>query len=729
MSTNFYYVLLLFVMPVFVQAQIIGTTGEKDTLYIKEVVIIASRFQERKEDVSQQVELVHANRLQQLNAASTADVLQQTPGILVQKSQLGGGSPMLRGFEASRVLLVVDGVRLNNAIYRAGHLQNAITMDNLALDRVEVGFGPGGVSYGSDALGGVIHFHTKDPQLNNTSLNALTRYSSAANESTISFNVNYGNRNKASFTNITWSSFGDLRQGAYQLKTDTWKTPFYVEHQTTDVVNTNDNPYVQKKSGYQQLDILQKVLFKGNEKLAHLLNFQFSTSTDVPRYDRLAQLQSNGTPQYAEWYYGPQKRLLGSYQLQFKGLQGLFNQSNITAAYQFIEESRHDRRLNNSSKNNRTEMLNIFSLNADFNKTLKKHELSYGLELVNNDVNSSAHALNINTAIKTSLSTRYPDGGSQLFSAGIFFSHRWEINKKWLLADGLRLSYSDLNSKFRDQTFFPFPFNTVTQNNTALNGNVSLLYKPDNNWHLSILGSTGFRVPNVDDLSKVFESVPGSIIVPNPDLKPERTYNTEMTIGRRFDNQTTFSMNGFYTWYEDAITTQPFLFNGQSAMMYNGVLSKVTANVNAQKAYIYGFSGDVSILLIKNLKFRSNATYTYARITSTNPEQALDHIPPFFGMSSMSYYNNKYHVEFSVQHNGAKRLADFNPNGEDNLPQATPTGMPAWTILNIRTGYQLSKAFKIQMALENILDQNYRVFASGISAPGRNFIVSLRGNY
>jgi hemoglobin/transferrin/lactoferrin receptor protein len=134
-------------------------------------------------------------------------------------------------------------------------------------------------------------------------------------------------------------------------------------------------------------------------------------------------------------------------------------------------------------------------------------------------------------------------------------------------------------------------------------------------------------------------------------------------------------------------------------------------------------------LFIKNLKFRSNATYTYARITSTNPEQALDHIPPFFGMSSMSYYNNKYHVEFSVQYNGAKSLEDFNPNGEDNLPQATPTGMPAWTILNIRTGYQLSKAFKIQMALENILDQNYRVFASGISAPGRNFIVSLRGNY
>jgi hemoglobin/transferrin/lactoferrin receptor protein len=702
-------------MPVFVQAQIIGTTGEKDTLYIKEVVIIASRFQERKEDVSQQVELVHANRLQQLNAASTADVLQQTPGILVQKSQLGGGSPMLRGFEASRVLLVVDGVRLNNAIYRAGHLQNAITMDNLALDRVEVGFGPGGVSYGSDALGGVIHFHTKDPQLNNTSLNALTRYSSAANESTISFNVNYGNRNKASFTNITWSSFGDLRQGAYQLKTDTWKTPFYVEHQTTDVVNTNDNPYVQKKSGYQQLDILQKVLFKGNEKLAHLLNFQFSTSTDVPRYDRLAQLQSNGTPQYAEWYYGPQKRLLGSYQLQFKGLQGLFNQSNITAAYQFIEESRHDRRLNNSSKNNRTEMLNIFSLNADFNKTLKKHELSYGLELVNNDVNSSAHALNINTAIKTSLSTRYPDGGSQLFSAGIFFSHRWEINKKWLLADGLRLSYSDLNSKFRDQTFFPFPFNTVTQNNTALNGNVSLLYKPDNNWHLSILGSTGFRVPNVDDLSKVFESVPGSIIVPNPDLKPEQVKAGELTAERRFQNGL-LRVSLFHEDKYDALISQTFATD--TAIPYDSGICTRTGgcsfiqNVEHIRTRGLEMSTQWQDAFVHGLDLQGSATFTDAEVMANDGAPSTignkpTRIPKNMFKAVATYHQGK-HLTYSLAARYSGRQYTNLSNSDINPD--TFGGASNFFIMDAKANYQFADRYTVSVGMDNI--NNCKSFVS-----------------
>lgn len=723
-------VLLLMAVPCFVQAQTLNPESKKDTVGLKEVVIVESRFPEKKGDVVQRVELISANKLRQLEAISTADVLQQTPGILVQKSQLGGGSPILRGFEANRILLVIDGVRLNNAIYRSGHLQNAITVDNLSLDRVEVGFGPSAVAYGSDALGGVIHFHTKLPQLNDISLNVLSRYSSAADERTIGFNLNYGGNKWASFSTVTFQTLEDLRQGAYQLKTEAWKTLFYVQSQTSpDVVLANDNPYVQRQSNYEQFNVLQKILFKPSERVSHLLNLQFSTSRNVPRYDRLQLQNSSGALQYAEWYYGPQKRLLSSYTLQLKDFSGLFDRANITAAYQYVQESRHDRRLNNSSRNNRIEQVNIFSLNADFNKGIDKHDLSYGLELITNSVRSTAYTLNVNTGIQSALSTRYPDAGSQIFSAGIFLHHRFKISEKLSLSDGLRLSYSDLNSKFEDKTFFPFPFNSVNQNNLALNGNVGLLYKPDVNWFVSVIGSTGFRVPNIDDLAKVFESTPSSIIVPNPNLKPERTYNTEIAVGKKINYQTSFSISGFYTWYENAITTQPFLFNGQSVVIYDGLPSNVTANVNGQKAYLYGFSGDLSILLAKYLVFKSNATYTYARITSTTPELPLDHIPPFFGMASLKYDRDKYDAEFFVRYNGAKKLADYNPYGEDNLPQATPEGMPSWLTWNIRTGCQLSQKLKLQLTLENILDQNYRVFASGISAPGRNLIVSLRGNF
>ena len=65
----------------------------------------------------------------------------------------------------------------------------------------------------------------------------------------------------------------------------------------------------------------------------------------------------------------------------------------------------------------------------------------------------------------------------------------------------------------------------------------------------------------------------------------------------------------------------------------------------------------------------------------------------------------------------------------DNFGNATIQGMPAWITFNFRGAYQVQKNLQVQMALENILDVNYRVFASNISAPGRNFVVTLRGAF
>jgi hemoglobin/transferrin/lactoferrin receptor protein len=727
---NKQYLIAFFLLSPFVLKAQSQKINLADTTKLDEVVV-SSRFPEKKENVAQAVQVISGARLKQMNAISTADVLQQTPGISVQKSQLGGGSPVIRGFEANRILLVVDGVRMNNAIYRGGHLQNSITIDNNSLDRIEVAFGSSSVFYGSDALGGVVHFYTKKPILNTISGSALTRYSTAANERTASLNFNFGQKKWAANTSVTYSKIGDLRQGAnnYKPGTDNWKNRYYVEHRNgQDVIINNPKPEVQKHTGYNQVDLLQKFLYKNSEKITQVLNLQYSNSGDVPRYDRLAQLQNN-QPRYAEWYYGPQRRFLSSYQVQLSNFRGIFNESNITAAYQNLQESRHDRRLNNSNLSNRIEDVNIFSLNADFNKTFAKHVLGYGIELNHNDVQSSANTLNIATGNKSALDTRYPDGGSDVFSAAAFVSHHYNISPKWIMSEGLRLNYVGLSSTFNDKTFFPFPFNSIEQKNTALNGNLSLVFKPTANWKLSALGSTGFRAPNVDDLSKVFESTAGSVIVPNPNLKPEYTYNAELGLEKNFSNKATVNLTGFYTWYRNAITTQPFLFNGQSRILYDGQLSDVTANVNAQKAFLYGFGGDLTFSPTKNILVKTNATYTFARITSVSPQQPLDHIPPFMGLSSIEYTHKKYSTEFFVQYNSRKKLIDYNPNGEDNLPQATPTGMPAWYTLNIRSGFELSKNFKFKMALENILDRNYRVFASGISAPGRNFIVSLRGSF
>jgi len=155
--------------------------------YLEDVVISASKFREKRENVAYQIQSLDIKQIKNANASTTADLLTVNQGITIQKSQLGGGSPIIRGFEANRVLLVVDGVRMNNAIYRSGHLQNALTVDANALEIVEVVFGPSSTIYGSDALGGVVHFYTKKPVFSKNDktyykTNAEVRYGSAAND-------------------------------------------------------------------------------------------------------------------------------------------------------------------------------------------------------------------------------------------------------------------------------------------------------------------------------------------------------------------------------------------------------------------------------------------------------------------------------------------------------------------------------------------------------------------
>jgi hemoglobin/transferrin/lactoferrin receptor protein len=703
---------------------------------IDEIVVSASKFSEKKKDVSQKIQVLRASEIQNMNQSSTADVMTNTGNVFVQKSQLGGGSPIIRGFETNKVLMVVDGVRMNNAIYRGGHVQNIITLDNSMMDRIEVVFGPGSVVYGSDALGGVMSFTTKNPLLSTNGklkvkAGAFTRYMSAVTGYAAHADVSVGGKRFGSLTSFTYSNFGDLRQGANREPSvgNFGSRPWYVERVgNKDSVFVNKDTNVQVGSGYSQYDIMQKFLFQQNDKVKHLVNLQYSNSSNVDRYDRLTLL-SDGKPKFAEWYYGPQKRLMASYTLQLTGNNKLYDNARFILGYQQIEESRMDRRLNNPTLNNRYENLDIVTANFDFAKKSGKHEFRYGLEGWYNKVNSTAFTKDITTGLEAPLDTRYASGGATMNSIAAYATHTWEISKKLILNDGLRFSNVGLNAKFTDTTFFNFPFKDAKQNNNALTGNLGIIYMPTDESRVTALISTGFRAPNIDDLSKVFESTPGNITVPNATLKPEYTYNGEVGISNTFGNWLTIQATGYYTQYRNALTTQSFSYNGQDSIMYAGSMSKVMATTNANKAYLYGLELSLNGKLNDHISVYGTYNYTHARIVTDSIAIPLDHIPPVFGKFGVKLIEKKLQAEFFVNYSAWKRIADFNPSGEDNQAYALPEGMPSWYTLNIRLGYQFNKFVGLQVACENILDQNYRQFASNISAPGRNFILTLRGTF
>lgn len=732
---------------------------------LETIVISGSKFAEKKKNIIQKIDIISSKDIKKANAQNMGDLLMSTGNVFVQKSQQGGSSPVIRGFEASRVLLVVDGVRMNNAIYRSGHLQNIITVDQNMLERVEVLQGPSSTLYGSDALGGAVHMMTRDPKLSvdgkkiNLASNVLTRYSSVNNEKTIHSDFNVGGKKWGSLTSLSFSDFDDMRMGKKDRKgfEGFGTRPYYIQPFdgiNGDTILKNNNDRLQRFSGYSQTDFLQKILFKQNENTSHVLNFQLSTSSDVPRYDRLQDVR-NGSLRFASWYYGPQERRMLSYHFNHHAISGFFQEYNAVASFQYIEESRITREFKRYDRlDKRLENIKVGGLTLDARRKTKKDEIVTGIDIQTNDLHSIGTRTNLLTNQVSALDSRYPNGKNNMNLAALYVQHLRKIKEgKWVLNEGLRFQYSSLYSNITDNSFFQLPVTEVRQINSAFTGNIGLIYNTSKDSRIRMGYASGFRSPNIDDLSKIFESSTAAkqVVVPNPDLKPEYTHNLDFGWNQSLGSYLSMELSFYHTRFSNAIVKAPFQLNGQDSIVYYNVKSQVLASQNVNKAKVLGGSIEIngrwgkywkasgSYSIVKgNFEVDKNTTTTlyqrqlngsYALVKTNTGRKPLDHIPPSFGKLSIGYDNQKWYAELFFMYNGWKRLDAYNPDGEDNAQYTTSQGTPAWQTWNMRAGCSIGKSLQLQVACENIMDLNYRYFASGFSAGGRNLMLSLRGSF
>jgi hemoglobin/transferrin/lactoferrin receptor protein len=739
----------------------------KKTVDLEEVVVSSSNFNEKKKNIAQKIDVISAKKIAQENTQNTGDLLISTGKIFVQKSQQGGSSPVIRGFEASRVLLVIDGVRMNNAIYRSGHLQNVITTDQNSLTRVEVMYGPSSTIYGSDALGGIIHLITKQPVLSGnknflSTGTAFVRYSSVNNEKTVHADASIGGKKFAWLQSYNYSDFGNMKMGSnYPDKYPNFgrRSQYIGLVNGIDSVLNNADDRVQKFSGYKQWDVIQKFLYKQNDKIFHSLNLQLSNTNNVPRYDRLQDVKNFGgsigtTLRFAEWYYGPQKRLLAAYELNVAHT-GFFDEIKANINYQDIEESRQTREYRRRDRfDSQVEKVKVFGASIGGRKLMGNNELAAGADMQLNNVKSMATRTNLTTGAVAKLNTRYPDGKNTMNNFGIYAQHIYKFsNKKLVLNDGLRLQSVSLKSNILDNSFFRLPDTAVKQNNITATGNLGIVFTPNKNTIIRSSVSSGFRAPNIDDLAKVFESNTAAkqVVIPNADLKPEYTYNLDLSINQFITDKVSVEVTGYYTLFRNAILKAPFTLNGQDSIFYNGVKSQVLASQNVNKANVYGISANVNAEIIKGLSFNSTINYTkgFFKTDNTKPSSVyeklqngtyvlvnknvstkpLDHIAPLIGKTSLIYQHKKIYTEFYLLYNGWKHLNQYNADGEDNAQYATPDGMPSWLTVNGKGSINIMKNLQLQVGVENIFDRNYRYFASGFSSAGRNFYMALKANW
>jgi len=700
---------------------------------LDEVVVSASKWKQYRWEQPKRISTITPEQNLFENPQTAADLLELSGQVYIQKSQLGGGSPMIRGFSTNRLLYAVDGIRMNTAIFRSGNLQNVISLDPFAMESTEVLFGPGSVIYGSDAMGGVMSFTTKNPIFATTpghiavKGSATARYSSANNERTGHFDVSVGGCKWAFLTSFSSFTFDDLKQGTHGPAD--YLKPFLVERQNNekDVAITNPNPQVQSPSGYSQINLMQKIGFKPSERWNLQYALHYSETSDYARYDRHTRIKK-GLPQYGEWNYGPQKWMLNQITAQHIAHNLFYDRMAVRLAIQRFEESRIDRKFNKPARTTTEEVVDAYSAGIDFTKNIARHSLYYGIEYVHNDVDSKGTETNVETNVTKPTFSRYPQSNWESYAA--YLQALFRLTDKLNFEAGLRYNFYRLSADFANNGL-ELGFDAQQNNHHgAISGSVGLTYNPTSSWLLSLHAGRGFRTPNVDDMGKLYDSVQGSVVVPNPGLKPEYAHNIEFGTVKTFGNFLKLDFSAYYTHLDNAMVRRDFQLNGKTHMTYKGEEASILAIQNAASAYVAGFQLACEASLPMGFGYNMHLNLQHGKEELDNGSKStIRHAAPFFGRAAITYQYDRLTMELYTQFQAKRAYEDMpeTEKGKTEMYALDGNGhvyAPAWWTLNLKAQYKQSKHLVLNAGLENIADRRYRHYSSGISAPGRNFIAS-----
>ena len=416
-----------------------GTITAADTVFLKtyiynteNVIITATRNARKIYEVANALNLVDKLEIERRNSKTSAEALREEPGVFVQKTNHGGGSAIIRGLKSNRILILVDGVRLNNSTYRLGNHQYLTTVDPNLLERIEVIRGPGSVLYGSDALGGTINLISQMPDLtDNLNFNSTfsIRYATADDEKTSALRISLTSEKWAWQGGLRYSDFGDLKQGQYNIK---------------KILLSDQVESIQKPTAYTAYDIDNKLFYKPGINQQWIFAYQLSRQEDVPRYDKYAYDNE------FKWLYDPQERdlIYLSYQnrLHFSWL----NSIQATVSWQRQLEGRKQQTQESSPLLVEQDEVKTSGLNLQFNSITGKHIFTYGFDFYSDDINSTASEKDLTTGAEDSgLRGRYPDE-AEYNSYGIYFQDEWHPLSNLYLTLGLR--YSAFKAKHKNQT-------------------------------------------------------------------------------------------------------------------------------------------------------------------------------------------------------------------------------------------------------------------------------------
>jgi hemoglobin/transferrin/lactoferrin receptor protein len=651
----------------------------RDTLppvTLDEVVITANRFNSIIMDTPEAIQKLGSKTMQRHQLRTVPESLKRSPAVFVQKTNHGGGSPFLRGLTGNQILLLIDGIRLSNAISRYGPNQYFNTIDLFSIDRIEILRGSGSVPYGSDAMGGTIQAFshelstTERPVWNGV---VDSRLVTNGMEKSLHGGLTYSCKRVAFNSGLTWRSFGDIYGG--------------------------DNTGRQTPSGYRELnyDLKGKIILSRKAEL--IMAYQNVNQSKVPVYHKV------NLENYAINHMDPQRRQLGYIRINRKSDKGILKSFRLTASMQATEEGRISRKYGSSVLRTENDRVRSFIISSETVASNGDVWLSNtGVEINLDVVNSTRTDLDLSNDISIARRGLYPDG-SRWASGAVFSVHTFDL-PDWNFTVGARFN-----------TFIITVEDAATGRTkltpSALVGSMSALRKLDRSSNLFVSLNTGFRAPNIDDLGSL-GIVDFRYEMPNYNLKPERSFQYQA--GYKFQDD---KVSGEFYLYRnelyDLIVRNPA--EGETVEGYS-----VYQKVNTDRAFIQGIETAWEYSPGPAWIINGSLTYTYGQNKTLN--EPVRRIPPVYGSLAVEYKLDHWWASLEWQAAGRQNRLSQGDMDDNRIPDG---GTPGWDVLNFSAGFEM-KLIEVRIKLQNLFNEDYRFHGSGINEYGRSACLSIRLN-
>jgi len=640
---------------------------------LPELVVTANRVPIERFTTAAAIDVLDTKRLNDFQVRATPEAFGNIPGVFVQKTNLGGGSPFIRGLTGNQTLLLLDGIRLNNATYRYGPNQYLNTIDVFSIGRAEILRGSGSVQYGSDAMGGTIQLFSKAADfqaVRQWSGRALGRLWSQGMEQSGRAELGYSSKRFALQGGGSYRHYGDLVGG--------------------------DTTGRQAPSGYDEKALDLKMKVKTSAKTALTLAGNHVQQQHVPVFHKI-RLEN-----FAVNEFNPQKRSLYFARLDGKTNSPWLENWYLIGSVQHTVEGRSSQKNNASIRREERDAVQTLGFSSNISSRLTGFwTANSGIEMYADKVSSSRHDIDLNTGNTTAKRGLYPDGAS-MQSWAVFTRHEIKF-RPWKLELGAR--YNGFKIDITDEVL-----GETTISPQALIWDGALMYRLDKRAVAFFSYNGGFRAPNIDDMGTL-GIVDFRYELPNYSLRPERSHNIQA---------------GF-KWKSPRLKTETFVYRNELRDLIARIKTPdsiqnypVYRKENVEKAYIQGIESQWEYHILPWLLANGHLCYTFGQ--NLSKQEPVRRIPPLNGRLALRF-QPKAPWFATVEWMAAQaqtRLAQGDKD-DNRIPLG---GTPGWNIVNVFGGFERQN-LQIMLALHNLFNRDYRLHGSGINAVGRSLELTL----